>query len=127
MKNIVIVAIGGAIGSVFRYGVSILTLKWSNYPYPIATFLVNVIGCFVFGLSAVYIEKLPWSSSLYSLLILTGFCGGFTTFSAFAAENIKLMLEGRLAMSMVYILASIVLSFLAFYLGLLLGKNLGYS
>jgi fluoride exporter len=103
-RNILFVAAGGAIGSVIRYAVSLL-IQNKNFPY--ATLAVNIIGCFFIGLILGHFSKendLQWR-----LLLATGICGGFTTFSAFSAETLLLIEQQRFFPALIYISVSIVL------------------
>jgi|SRR6476469_6054943 len=105
LKNILLVAAGGAAGSALRY---LLSLMIGNKSFPYATLTINIIGCFVIGLVLGYFSKedqLPWR-----LLLATGLCGGFTTFSAFSAETLLLLQQQRFIPALIYISVSVVLS-----------------
>ena len=84
-------AVAGALGTLARYAVSIVSVAAFGTSYPYGTFLVNVLGSFLFGLSA----GLPRLSMEWQVILLTGFLGGFTTFSAFAFENYQLLGQHR--------------------------------
>ncbi len=88
--NILYVALGGALGSILRYVLS----KWIDAGagglYPYGTFTVNVIGCLLIGVLSALVSKSTLSMEM-RLLLITGFCGGFTTFSTFANESLSLM------------------------------------
>ena len=90
MKNIICVALGGAVGSVLRYILSKIVSNCADSPFPWGTFVVNVIGCFIMGVLLGIAAKNNISAELKCLL-LVGFCGGFTTFSTFAAESLSLI------------------------------------
>lgn len=122
MKAILAVFIGGGLGSVLRYLVNRWVLTWYHLSFPVGTFLVNTIGCFLIGFFVFYIGKsqpLPWR-----LFLVTGFCGGFTTFSSFAFENIELIENHQLGVWLFYTISSIVLGFVFAWLGILVGKSL---
>lgn len=88
--NILYVALGGALGSTLRY----LLSKWvdgsTSGAYPYGTFTVNIIGCLLIGILSALVSKSTLSIEM-RLLLVTGFCGGFTTFSTFANESLSLM------------------------------------
>lgn len=105
-----LVLLGGGIGAVLRYLISTFINK-SFMPW--GTFTVNVLGCFVFGLLVSFLSQ-------YKLLLLTGFCGGFTTFSTFASESAHLFTgTGKdFLHGLVYLTSSVVLGVLAIFVGL---------
>ena len=86
MKHALLVFLGGGLGSAFRYGFGKI---FQTVPgaFPMSTFTVNILGCFLIGIFMGYGLKTETLSENQSILLITGFCGGFTTFSAFAAEN----------------------------------------
>ncbi len=118
MKQVLFVGLGGAAGSILRYLTSVVTLKFYSASFPVATFIVNVIGCFLAGLIFGSITQESAEAQNLKVLLLTGFCGGFTTFSAFALENVRLMNSGNLSTAVLYTIASIVAGLLAAWLGL---------
>ena len=124
IKNILLVGMGGAIGSVFRY----LCQKWVHqlypHPFPLGTFLVNIIGCFLIGIFFAASEKSSFISADWKLFLMTGICGGFTTFSAFAFENMNLIRSGDMTNFLLYTISSVVLGILAVFAGVALIKFL---
>jgi fluoride exporter len=122
--NILLVGLGGSIGSILRY----LTQRWVNESYqhnfPLATFLVNVFGCLLIGILYAIGEKGNILSPQTRLLLVTGFCGGFTTFSTFAFENMNLLRVGDNFYFSLYAVGSVVLGIAAVYIGSLLIKLL---
>ncbi|HET9053287.1 MAG TPA: fluoride efflux transporter CrcB [Cyclobacteriaceae bacterium] len=118
MKQILVVGLGGAAGSVLRYLVSTVTLKYYSASFPLATFIVNVTGCFIAGLIFGWIAPETTETQNLKLLLITGFCGGFTTFSAFALENVRILNTGNTSLMLVYTVASVVTGLLACWIGL---------
>ena len=89
-KTLFYIAIGGALGSILRYLTAVLVNKyWTNH-FPMATFITNVLGCFLIGLIIGILEKNNLATSNLKWFLVTGFCGGYTTFSAFGMENVTL-------------------------------------
>jgi len=117
IKNLLIVGLGGGTGSILRY----LSQKWvyQFYPhiFPWGTLLVNIIGCFLIGIFYAVSEKASFMTTEWRLLLTTGFCGGFTTFSAFAFENMTLLKSGDLTYFILYILISVLVGIAAVFIG----------
>lgn len=118
IKNILLVGLGGGIGSIARY----LCQRWFAYVYPLTfpwgTFAVNIAGCFAIGIFWGLSFKSFESNESWKLFLMTGLCGGFTTFSAFTLEGIGLLKEQRLALFFSYVAASVVIGVLATYAGM---------
>lgn len=117
IKQILLVGLGGAVGSILRFLTSAFIVRIEPFPFPLATFLINILGCFCIGLFA----NLVPSNNLRMLLI-TGFCGGFTTFSTFASETLTLANNNQSAFAFVYVLVSCVIGISAVWLGMYLTK-----
>lgn len=122
LKALLLVGIGGGVGSVFRYLVSVLTAKHVHTVFPWATFAVNILGCLLIGLLIGYFERQQILNNDLKFLFITGFCGGFTTFSAFAIENLKLFQTGNYITALTYILLSVLIGIVAVGSGILLVK-----
>ncbi|MCB0485846.1 MAG: fluoride efflux transporter CrcB [Flavobacteriaceae bacterium] len=123
MKQVLLVFLGGGVGSVLRY----LVTRFLNNPttgVPYGTFLVNIIGSFLIGIILGLALKNEALNQNHTLLLATGFCGGFTTFSAFAYENHLFLKSGNLTLLFSYIIASIVVGLLAVFLGIYIVKQL---
>ena len=117
IRNILIVALGGAVGSVGRYLVS----KWIETGFPWGTLLVNIVGSLLIGLLMGFVAKGTLTPEM-RLLLVTGFCGGFTTFSTFANESFSMMKAGDVLLAALYIGASVAIGVLAVYAGMRLSK-----
>ncbi len=117
MKNILLVAFGGGLGSVARYLLSLYIVKNSNGTFPLATLVVNVFGCLLIGLLFGLAERSGFLSVELRLLLAVGFCGGFTTFSTFSNETFELMRGGQVYSALFYILLSVLFGFFAVMLG----------
>lgn len=124
LKHILLIGTGGFIGSVARYYVSRLNLLWDFLSIPIGTLLVNIAGCFIIGFLTGISEKSNLLSTDMRLFLMVGFCGGFTTFSSFANENLMLLHTGEILSIILYTSLSVILGFLAVYLGHVLSNIL---
>ncbi len=125
MERLLLIALGGAVGSMFRYLISTATYKLIGRDFPYGTLSVNALGCFLIGLLFILLLDRfdDFSDQLRSLLII-GFLGGFTTFSSFSIETINLLENGELYRSLLNIIISIILCLGLTWLGILLGRQL---
>lgn len=123
MKIPLIIFFGGGLGSVCRYLVNRWVVDIAITRFPYGTFLVNVVGCFLIGFLIFATEKATLPSVEWRLFLVTGFCGGFTTFSSFSYENVQLLTTHQSLNFLLYTFGSIVLGFLATYLGILLARS----
>ncbi len=122
MKQVLLVFIGGGIGSALRYMVGKF-LKTSDSGFPWSTFSVNVLGSLLIGILMGVTLKNSSFSENQTLLLITGLCGGFTTFSAFAYENQVFLKEGDFTSFFIYTFGSIGLGLAAVFLGLFISKS----
>ncbi len=121
MRNLFFIFIGGGIGSVARFLVSGFTQRLCQIgQFPAGTFVVNIVGCFFIGVLSAYFLKVD---NYLKFLLITGFCGGFTTFSTFSAENFTLFQNGSFLTLGIYTFLSVVLALLAVFLGFQVIKN----
>ena len=116
MKSFLLVFLGGGLGSGLRYLVTIAMNQYSKV-LPFGTFTVNMLGCLLIGLVLGYAQKENTLTSNQTLLLATGFCGGFTTFSAFANENLELIKNGEIFNFSVYTIGSVLIGILAVCIG----------
>lgn len=117
MKQIALVAMGGAAGSVLRF----LAQKWISFgplpKFPIGTLTVNLVGCLLIGLFFGLFTKNASLHTDWKLFLMTGLCGGFTTFSAFTLESVALLEASRYTTFLTYISLSVVAGILATFAG----------
>ncbi len=111
LKNLLIVGIGSFLGGMLRYLISLLMKNCCGQGFPWATLLVNLLGCFVIGLVFGLFGKYNNINNLWCLLLTTGVCGGFTTFSTFANEGLQLLLGGSVWSFVLYVSASVIFGF----------------
>jgi CrcB protein len=121
MKQLILVFVGGGFGSVLRFIIG----KWLNNSetgIPYGTFAANIIGSLLIGIILGLAAKNETLSQSQTLLLATGFCGGFTTFSTFAYENHVFLKSGDFTSFALYTIASFVIGFLAVFFGMYLVK-----
>lgn len=119
LKDLLFVGLGGGMGSMLRFLTSRLSSRFISSDWAlVGTFLSNIAGCFFIGLFIGWLLPNAVKTQTLSLLFITGFCGGYTTFSAFAFENVQLWQSGYSFLSVVYILSSVIFGMLAVLGGL---------
>jgi CrcB protein len=124
LKTILLIGGGGFIGSVARFYVSKINLYIQFFSIPVGTLLVNVLGCFIIGFLTGIAEQRTILTVEWRMFLMVGFCGGFTTFSTFANENLMLLHNGLSSSALLYTGVSILLGFTAVYLGFNAGTAL---
>ena len=122
MKSFLLVFLGGGLGSGLRYLFTITMNQYSKV-LPFGTFTVNMLGCLLIGLILGYAQRENTLTSNQTLLLATGFCGGFTTFSAFANENLELIKNGEIFNFSIYTISSILIGVLAVFIGFYLANR----
>ena len=116
-KNILLVALGGSLGSVARYLSHKYITSFSSHPFPTGTFIINITGCLLIGVIYGLSVKHNYLTFELRLLLMTGFCGGFTTFSAFTLEGMGLLQQQRVFLFLLYFAASVFVGLAATFLG----------
>ena len=111
MKSLLLVGLGGFIGSIARYYTQILFNKILPGNIPFGTLTANVLGCFFIGIIFALGLKQGILSTEWKLILAVGFCGGFTTFSSFSLENFLLLQSGQYLALTIYFLSSVFLGF----------------
>ena len=122
LRDILFVAGGSALGGVLRLLTGRLVRAWVQTAFPWPTFLVNVVGCFAIGWIHGWATRQPQFRPEVLLMLTTGICGGFTTFSAFAQENILLMRSGAHSTAVLYVTFSVLAGLLATWAGMQAGR-----
>ena len=114
--------IGGFVGTCCRFLVNKLFVNIWKTTFPMATFTVNILGCFLLGLIVGLISKNLGVSPRLNALLVVGFCGGFTTFSTFSLESYSLGINGYSFLSLFYILISVLVGLFALWLGIIITR-----
>ena len=116
--------IGGALGTLARYFLTHITYHFLGANFPYGTLIVNLIGCFIIGVLATFSSGMFFLTYNHRLLLVTGFCGAFTTFSTFIFDTAHLMREGETLKASLNIILSLTLGFIVFKIGESIGKIL---
>ena len=122
-KLLLAVFLGGGLGCVLRFLITLGVNSLFTLRFPLATLLVNVIGCFLIGLFSSWGAK-TFASEAYAKFLIPGLCGGLTTFSTFSNELFTLLSQGRLAVGGLYLLSSLLVGVFAVFVGYSVGRRL---
>jgi CrcB protein len=117
LKSLLIVGAGSFVGGALRYLISTYMKNICGQGFPWGTLAVNLLGCFIIGILFAAFSKHSATDNAWYLLLTTGVCGGFTTFSTFANESVQMLQQGNTAGFGGYVVASIILGFLLIALG----------
>ena len=119
-----LIALGGALGSVARFASVTYLTPLFNYKFPVGTFIVNIVGSFLIGVAYVLFVETANVSPMYRMFFITGVLGGFTTFSSFSLEMLQLWQQGYLLNAMLYAIGSVVLGLLMAFVGMALTQKI---
>ena len=122
-RTIILVGIGGMLGSVFRFLVSAALTSRFPSAFPYGTFVVNVAGCFLVGVVYGFAQRCEWLTPEWRVFLAVGICGGFTTFSSFAFESVQLLQDKDYLSFAAYAALSFVLCLTAAFAGLVLTRG----
>ena len=120
--NLVLIAMGGALGAVSRFLVGNVVSKLTHSSLPWGTFSINILGCLFMGFLMTVIMERELLPAAWRLFLCVGFLGGFTTFSSFGYEALMLLMEGALVQSFAYAAGSVLLGLAAAYIGVVLAR-----
>lgn len=124
MIKILMLILGGTIGTLARYGLTGAAYRMLGSDFPYGTLAVNLVGCFLIGLFVVLAETKFSLGPNARLLLMVGFCGAFTTFSTFILESANLIRDGETLRALINVVGSVVLGFICFRVGILLGETI---
>ena len=125
--KIFLIVVSGGVGALARYGLSGLVHRITDVSYPIGTFVVNVVGCFLFGLIWALAEDRLLLGGDARAIILVGFMGSFTTFSTFIFESNELLRDSQFFLAGVNLVGQVALGIVALYLGFFVAKLFGFK
>lgn len=121
MSNFFWVFLGGGLGSICRYGIA-KSLESSNFNFPLATLLANALACIILGYLVGLQLKADLSDTM-KLMLMTGFCGGFSTFSTFSNETLQLFQNGQILYAMINIGLSLIICLAFIFIGIKLASS----
>lgn len=114
-KQLALVFLGGGLGSITRFLISIGLLKYTKH-FPLGTLTSNILATLLLSVFLFYIKSKETSQDLLRLLLVTGFCGGFSTFSTFSYETFELLKSGHTILAILNILISVLLALFSLYI-----------
>ena len=121
-RTFILVGVGGLTGSILRYLIATFFARQAASGFPYGTLVVNLVGCFLIGVLFALSEKGELLSPEWRILLTTGFCGGFTTFSAFSYESVQMLQDGQMLTALLYVGTSVIVGLALTYAGMLLVK-----
>ena len=123
LRDVIIVGVGGALGTIARFLLVLLFAREAPLAFPLGTFVVNVTGCLIMGSVFGLSQRYGWMTTEWRFFLATGFCGGFTTFSAFAYENLILLQHRDHTTFLINTLLSFAACLLAVFIGFTLARG----
>ena len=123
LRNALIVGIGGSLGTIARFLLVLFFAREAPVAFPLGTLVVNVAGCLIMGAVFGFSERFHWVTNEWRLFLATGFCGGFTTFSAFAYENLVLLQHREYTTFLLNTLLSFAVCFIAVFVGFAVARG----
>ncbi len=123
VRILLLVGAGGFLGSVLRFLAQTGVEKITHHSFPWGTMLVNISGSFILGVLFALSEKQDLLSTEWRLFLAVGFCGGFTTFSAFSLDNMRLLKASSMPEFFLYSIGSVVAGVVALYIGIILARQ----
>lgn len=122
MQNVIAVFLGGGIDAVLRYMTGFFAVRFLSVNLPVATFAVNIVGCFILGLLFAFFIDRPEINTPLKLALTAGFCGGLTTFSTFSLELFEMLKNAQYMQVFVYLILSLIIGLLAVWIGVSCAK-----
>lgn len=122
MQNVIAVFLGGGIGAVLRYLTGFFAVRFLSVNLLVATFAVNIVGCFILGLLFAFFIDRPEINTSLKLALTAGFCGGLTTFSTFSLELFEMLKNAQYMQVLVYLTLSLIIGLLAVWVGVCCAK-----
>jgi len=124
MQGVLLVGLGGFFGAICRYGLSLYLKEHVKGVFPLATLMVNVVGCFFLGVILTYILNRSNSGQVLSPMLTIGFLGALTTFSTFGHETLLLLQQGKSTIALVNIALNVIVGLIAVMIGQLVASSL---